>query len=102
MAFGWKQYWKPTPKNIRKFADALSAASLAISAYSFMSDYKLFAYITLVTTFVAKLSTGTQRSTSCCGLAHPQSIRRGIDMKKSDYQFILFVIFLIVSLLLHK
>jgi hypothetical protein len=54
MAFGWKQYWKPTPKNIRKFADALSAASLAISAYSFMSDYKLFAYITLVTTFVAK------------------------------------------------
>lgn len=54
MGFGWKHYWKPTPKNVRKFADALGAAALAISAYSFLTDYKVFAYITLSTTFIAK------------------------------------------------
>lgn len=54
MKFGWKEYWKPTPKNIRKFADALGAASIAISTISFVSDYKLFAYIALSSAFVAK------------------------------------------------
>lgn len=52
--FGFKHYFKPTPIGIRKIADALSAAALAVSAYSFIEDYKIFAYITLATTFVAK------------------------------------------------
>lgn len=52
--FGFKYYFKPTPKNIRKIADSLGASALAISAYSFIQDYKTFAYITLATTFVAK------------------------------------------------
>ena len=25
--FGWSEYWKPTPENVRKFADALVAAT---------------------------------------------------------------------------
>jgi hypothetical protein len=54
MKFGFKEYFKPTPKNIRKFADSLSAAALAVSAYSFMTDYKVVAYIVLATAFVGK------------------------------------------------
>jgi hypothetical protein len=54
MKFGIKHYWSPTPKQVRKFADSLSAASLAVSAYTFMSDYKVVAYIILACAFVGK------------------------------------------------
>lgn len=54
MKFGIKEYMKPTPKKIRKIADSLSAAALAVSAYSFVSDYKVVAYIVLATSFVGK------------------------------------------------
>jgi hypothetical protein len=54
MKFGLKHYWSPTPKKIRKFADSLSAAALAVSAYTFMQDYKLIAYIVLACAFVGK------------------------------------------------
>jgi hypothetical protein len=54
MKFGLKHYWSPTPKQVRKFADSLSAASLAVSAYTFMSDYKVVAYIVLACAFVGK------------------------------------------------
>lgn len=54
MKFKWSGYWKPTPKKIRKIADSLSAAALAVSAFSFASDYKAVAYIVLATTFVGK------------------------------------------------
>jgi hypothetical protein len=54
MKFGINGYWKPTPKKIRKIADSLSAASLAVSAYSFVSDYKVVAYVVLATAFVGK------------------------------------------------
>lgn len=52
--FGWKEYWKPTPKKIRKIADSLSAAALAVSAFTFASDYKVVAYIVLASAFVGK------------------------------------------------
>jgi hypothetical protein len=54
MKFGISGYWKPTPKKIRKIADSLSAAALAVSAFSFVSDYKVVAYIVLATAFIGK------------------------------------------------
>lgn len=54
MKFGIKHYWSPTPKKIKKIADSLSAAALAVSAFSFVSDYKIVAYIILSSAFVGK------------------------------------------------
>lgn len=54
MKFGISQYWKPTPKKIRKFADSLSAAALATSSYAFVQDYKTVAYVVLSCAFVGK------------------------------------------------
>ena len=54
MKFGWNSYWKPTPKSIRKFADSLSAASLAASGIAFASDYKIVAYVVLASAFLGK------------------------------------------------
>lgn len=52
--FGFKEYFKPTPQNIRKIADSLSAAALAISAFSFAQDYKVASYIILASAFIGK------------------------------------------------
>lgn len=54
MKFGIRHYWSPTPKSVRKFADSLSAAALAVSSYAFMTDYKVVAYIVLASAFVGK------------------------------------------------
>jgi hypothetical protein len=54
MNFGLKHYWSPTPKKVRKIADSLSAGALAVSGYSFMTDYKVVAYIVLASAFVGK------------------------------------------------
>ena len=54
MKFGLSQYWKPTPKKVRKIADSLSAAALAVSAFSFVQDYKVVSYIVLSSAFIGK------------------------------------------------
>ena len=54
MKFGFKHYWSPTPKIIRKVADSLSAGALAVSSYAFMTDYKVVAYIVLACAFLGK------------------------------------------------
>lgn len=54
MKFGLKHYWTPTPKKIRKIADSLSAAALAVSAFSFAQDHKVIAYIVLASAFLGK------------------------------------------------
>jgi hypothetical protein len=54
MKFGLKEYFKPTPKKVRKIADSLSAAALAVSAFTFTADYKIAAYVTLASAFVGK------------------------------------------------
>lgn len=54
MKFGLYQYWKPTPKKIRKFADSLSVAAIFASSISYAQEYKEIAYITLVSAFVGK------------------------------------------------
>lgn len=54
MKFGFKHYWSPTPKKIRKFADSLSGAAFAVSAFTFMSDYRVVSYVVLSCAFVGK------------------------------------------------
>ena len=54
LKFGISHYWSPTPKSVRKVADSLSAAALAVSSYAFMTDYKVVAYLVLATAFVGK------------------------------------------------
>jgi len=54
MKFGIKHYWSPTPKKIRKFADSLSAAALATSAFAFAGDYMVASYVILASAFVGK------------------------------------------------
>ena len=54
MKFGINHYWSPTPKSVRKVADSLSAGALAVSGYSFMTDYKVVAYVVLACAFVGK------------------------------------------------
>jgi hypothetical protein len=54
MKFGFKEYMKPTPKKVRKVADSLSAAALAVSAFTFVSDYKVVAYVVLASAFIGK------------------------------------------------
>jgi hypothetical protein len=52
--FGLTQYFKPTPKNIRKIADSISAAALATSAFAFAQDYKVVSYVILASAFIGK------------------------------------------------
>jgi hypothetical protein len=52
--FGFKEYFKPTPTNIRKIADSLSAAALATSAFAFVSEYKVASYVILASAFIGK------------------------------------------------
>lgn len=54
MKFGIKHYWSPTPKKVKKVADSLSAAALAASAFTFVSDYKVVAYVVLASAFIGK------------------------------------------------
>ena len=56
MKFGLSEYWKPTPKKIRKIADSLSAAAFAVSTYTFMTDYKIVSYVVLASAFVGKFA----------------------------------------------
>lgn len=54
MKFGIKHYWSPTPQKVRKFADSLSAAAFAVSAYTFATDFKVVSYVILASAFVGK------------------------------------------------
>ena len=42
-------------KKIRKLADSLSAAAIAMSGFAFAADYKVASYVILVSAFVGKL-----------------------------------------------
>jgi hypothetical protein len=39
MKFSWKGYWAPTPKGIRKIADALLAGCLTIAGFAASADH---------------------------------------------------------------
>jgi hypothetical protein len=54
LKFGWFYYWKPTPKRIRRIADALLAGAMTVSTISFANDYKDIAIVVLIVAGVAK------------------------------------------------
>jgi hypothetical protein len=56
MKFGLSEYWKPTPKKIRKIADSISAGALAVSSYSFAQNYKEVAFGILALAFIGKFA----------------------------------------------
>ena len=54
MKFSVKSYWAPTPKKIRKFADALLAGAMTVSTISFAMDHHNIAMVVLITAGIAK------------------------------------------------
>jgi hypothetical protein len=51
---GFKEYFKPTPKNIRKIADSILAATLMAGTFSFAMEHKTIAIVIMVVGVVAK------------------------------------------------
>lgn len=54
MKFGLSQYYEPTPKNIRKLADAILGATMFLSASAIIADYHWLAITSVVVGAVAK------------------------------------------------
>lgn len=54
MKYGFKEYWKPTPKNIRKVADSILASAMLISTFAVFSNYQNFAVAIMIAAGVAK------------------------------------------------
>lgn len=49
-----KNYWAPTPKHIRKFADSLLAASTIIATYAISTEHKWIGITALIMGVVGK------------------------------------------------
>lgn len=54
MKFGISSYWKPTPKKIRKLADALLAAVTFSGTTVILNGYPVLGTVMFVIGFVAK------------------------------------------------
>jgi hypothetical protein len=52
--FGYKQYFKPTPKRIRIFGDSLAAASLFVSGLAISNGYEKIAIGIAIAGWVGK------------------------------------------------
>lgn len=55
MKFSWNGYWKPTPKNIRKAADAIVSACTFAGGLTTLNGHALVGTIIFVIGFVAKI-----------------------------------------------
>jgi hypothetical protein len=55
MKFKWSGYWKPTPKKIRKIADAIVAATTFSGSATVLNGHPLAGTIIFVLGFVAKV-----------------------------------------------
>jgi len=55
MKFKWSGYWKPTPKKIRKIADAIVAATTFSGSITVLNGHPLAGTIIFVLGFVAKV-----------------------------------------------
>lgn len=53
--FGWFHYWKPTPKKIRKIADAISGACLFSGGLTSLNGHPIVGTIIFATGFLAKI-----------------------------------------------
>ena len=56
-SFGLKEYYKPTPLNMRRLGDGLLAFSLTMSGASVISENKTLAIIMIVVAGVGKFIT---------------------------------------------
>jgi hypothetical protein len=52
--FGWKYYFKPTPKRLRILGDSLAAASIFVSGLAMVSGYERIAIGVAVSGWVGK------------------------------------------------
>lgn len=55
MKFSWKSYSKPTPKVIKRAADALLAGAMTVASISFVTDHRAVAIVVLVVAGIAKV-----------------------------------------------
>ena len=55
MKFKWSGYWKPTPKKIRKVADAIVAATTFSGSAVVLNGHPLAGTIIFVLGFIAKV-----------------------------------------------
>jgi hypothetical protein len=55
MKFGWEEYWKPTPKNIRKFADSVIVACVFSGGYASMNNNPILSTTIFILGFVFKI-----------------------------------------------
>lgn len=56
MKFGIKSYWAPTPKKIRKVADALLAAATFAGGSTVLNGHPIVGTVIFVIGFVAKFA----------------------------------------------
>ena len=57
MKLNFKSYYEPTPKNLRKFADALLALSLFVTGYSVIMEFKILALVFIIIGAIGKFGT---------------------------------------------
>ena len=55
MKFGINEYWKPTPKNVRKAADAIVSACTFAGGMTTLNGHPIVGTIIFVTGFVDKI-----------------------------------------------
>ena len=55
MKFGINEYWKPTPKNVRKAADAIVSACTFAGGMTTLNGHPIIGTIIFVTGFLAKI-----------------------------------------------
>lgn len=51
----WRNYFRPTPKNLKRTADAVLASATLASTFTFLMDYKTAAIWIMGLSVVAKL-----------------------------------------------
>jgi hypothetical protein len=55
MKFGISEYWKPTPKNIRKAADAIVSACTFAGGMTTLNGHPVAGTVIFIAGFVAKI-----------------------------------------------
>lgn len=52
--FGWSDYWKPTPKSIRKIADTIVAITTFAGSYTSVNGHSNIGTAIVIVGFIAK------------------------------------------------
>lgn len=55
MTFGWNEYWKPTPKIVRKIADAVNTLTAAAGTYTAITGNTKIGVIVMVVGYAVKI-----------------------------------------------